>query len=1040
MSRSFPKIAFLVMSAFSLLLLLTTIAAGQTNVFSPGDVQRVVKSRESTLFRVNVTRENAEENTGDGITPPENGESLGTAVFLFRESLSSGDFGYFVTCFHVLYKSTRFELTDHTSNNVIAQANPDDPGSALLYSAPTSDLIIIRTPLKSGFAGSPLLKTLTRNGPSNTPSIGEHLAIGFPFYNTTTFHDAIVRVGRDHGISVVPKLQARPLLGDPTAPGTSGGLVLGYPDKFAGLILGRMTDIAGIMLPASKVVEELKKAMYRAKANRLQPFKPAKVKSWEKPPYSRPELKKLFMFHEGSQGVVDIEKWDLMSHWNQLLLGSSRFRTRFQEITIDLSHMLGSPVSKKQNHKQDEPIELHLDPYSRPDALADAELWINTTKVNVEESQPIQLNEHLRPGENLIVIRRKTRKRQSFNRLKDLFARVRLDAKLSVGGQTMYSIQRELPAIFDAFTLFITIEMNQQTPAPRGNMVVMLDTRAVTTLLNRTRLSVTETMGKASEPFSARLVINPKQAKLDISMIRRTAQTMGFTVTTRTRLEDIRVQFGGLALKNSAGQPGIALPETGVSIHGELQIVEANGGPRITARITDVELDGANFTLPNGWILDIAYPLGAIVATRLQHGFRDTFLDTRSNRPAKQSILSLIPGLVQPGSQVRIVNARFTGHGWLMLTMSVGGKGSQTGLCPRDVATQATGTLYIETCGIPNAQLQQLLGGFMSAADFKRYRSTARLMERARLVWKPDLKTLSLKKHAISSSNVDEWWQDLLRGVRSQSTLRIDTDVSAMLDAAKPWFKKVRMGKHSGTGGITMQIDKNAIEWRNRGKVEHRFSELRIDNTKFENVRVLLDSLKLTGPRKQYRLTGSAQGTVRIARVPLKPVHGIDTWLTDVELEHQTKVDKNNPRRLFIHLHKIKARAHARLEPLEASVKVRGKRKWQKLTVENDCISGDLSLVASGWDITLKLLCGRVEFNVDLEKSAQSALNGMLDEASRLLKKSRQEAEKVVDKGMKAVDEGVGKSKETVDKVLEESRKAVDEGADKLKKLWKDIR
>jgi hypothetical protein len=620
----------------------------------------------------------------------EKGSQQGSAVLLRvrTEDLPTGKgpVGYFATCYHVLYNAENCSLLAGQEANGLAKVGDSD--GLRFFTDPKRDIVIIRAPMPAAQHYVPIF---ANDEDEHLRTIGtgdeveaEGAAFGFPFYQSKSIYPSKVRMGGPQdAASIFNKkvlrlgYMVRPIFDEATAPGMSGGPVLDGQRRFVGLIVARLPDVVGFVIPAEYAVADLDEAMKRG--GKLSDFNHAHFKLWDGGPYDENWMVAL---HASAPTLNNYAKWDLAGEWEDLFSGKNfDLRERFQEIRVDLE-----ALTEVAGEKQIKGISLDISPASFSDGRGQVEVVVNGNqkdKTIFDPGKPITpccLDKDLVDGENLIVIRRRTSAHvgattQPF-RLNSVAQAVPLQFAVSIGGQPAYTVRRELPAVIDSFSVYLTLIK----PAPAGqnagaryNAVIAISLNRLAEVVNRFPVSYKGPFRDALGLTSMDVDLEPRRPFLTFEIVSPKALRMtGEGIVT---LSEIRAHYAGLTLtKTNSVKPN-------VTADAILQLLgSTDGRPRAACRFVGGKVAGFDVPVGSDFKLDIGGIACEFLLSKLNDRFDRTAVDPERSTPLDPKMIRTIldlarPGLIPPDVSVDLVDVNLAaapdGQPWALATLRV---------------------------------------------------------------------------------------------------------------------------------------------------------------------------------------------------------------------------------------------------------------------------------------------------------------------------------------------------------------------------------
>ena len=620
--------------AFAIIfLILPQWAAAQTE-FDAQAINSLLNKSESTVFMV------------------EAGKRKGSCVLVGTEKIQGQLYGYFATCFHVLYQADALDIYDTNEKEIASQL--------AVFPKPELDLVLIKAKLAIGREYDSV--NLNTGIKAKDETKEEFLAIGFPYYRRTVLHEAKLRLApsaesRNFDVSVFRsrQFQIRPVLGEPTSRGMSGGPILNRSGQFAGLLLGRVRDTVGFVLPPDEIAKALDDSK-KASAN-FKPFDSSIFQVWEPLPYRKTVVE---FFQAFESELDDSIAWSINSNWQDIFDGNSIFRERFQEISVDLDRLSQST----------ERLSLRIDQASfRPGANDKVRVLINGKEYECSEPVDIPIHMHLQPGENLILVSKRLKKDSAPNELKvnELLNSSTLQYRFMKGDEQLYSIRRELPVLFGGFTTYVTVPRVKLDNSAKFNAIVAFN-------LNHLAKYATK------NPFEmAGNVALPELGDgLDLKINQSSFQIEGQSMqSARVRFESkvesgaFRLRYAGIQLKQGHPQ------NSAINVEGILQLVRFEDQFRLVGRFISADIDSFDIKLSNELSIDLANPVAELMLVAANNGLDDTVLDARRVTPIESSETisiadRLLPGILSANEEVKVTSAKFQKDGWLQLALWIG--------------------------------------------------------------------------------------------------------------------------------------------------------------------------------------------------------------------------------------------------------------------------------------------------------------------------------------------------------------------------------
>lgn len=516
------------------------------------------------------------------------------------------------TCYHCIQEAKTIALSrfDGRIGRVIAVAtshadthNDDSKLHISLCCYPEFDLAFLRIPaaLITDELWLVACRTL-KDLPIHTKAQSQEellsgVAYGYPFYNREHLSPRTISLTDDRlskgGVShlLKPKRES-PLTIEPldlgsTSRGMSGGLVVDSKGRFAGLVMGRILDqipgagtfdAAGAMIPAETISEQLHSSQDAALWGRFGKIDLSANRS--------PLLDAVQQGFE-QDIAIDAVSWRDASIVSALSGNLADFRERFQECAIRFSDL---------------DVFLQIEKETYADGSGDRlEVWCNGAVLTTGAARPneeVNLKEHLRPGENLVILtkRRDVRLDRGLN-VEQFFANSALDVTLRNGRDAFYRIKRALPGLVDAYAIYVTVFVPDKPVIWDARLAVRQDVLAnllasvpyswpYKLLDQRTGSSISGTF----EYGDLGHVKSENVPRGDVIAPVRSERTLFFHSDWRTEIEHYSFRAFGLAIEGQGPKGGIT-----VSLSGRIQlIIDPKGNARWIPRLVAGEVHDAS--------------------------------------------------------------------------------------------------------------------------------------------------------------------------------------------------------------------------------------------------------------------------------------------------------------------------------------------------------------------------------------------------------------------------------------------------------------
>jgi hypothetical protein len=659
---------------------------------------------------------------------PGNADRVGSAVLGADKMEGQQDVGYFATCYHVLHGTLGLKGL-YRADGRAALANP---AAAEYFPVAKNDLVLVRGTLAADHGLEPVLTVPPGPGqtiPTDVPFDGDVLAVGFPKLQQAVLHERWVRLGRagdatTFGLAdraTAGGFTVRPVFNEETAAGMSGGPVFAPPDgdkpeaklRLAGIVVARTLDTVGFVIPADTLVKALGDADAPGVFVRHDG---AKFDRWADPPYRADVLKSL---QSGESGIDNALKWDVATQWRDLFAADVNFRERFQEVRINLPSLVGAgargPAATgpaATGPAATGPIELRVEEASFAGEPGYVKVWVNRTPHNALPDQPgthrIALDK-LEPGENVIVVSRKSGREadpsragtgQASFRVDRLFRTVPVQVGLYVGGQRVYSVRRELPALFESFSTYLTLVKGTPAEAqPRGyNAHLAISLGGLSRLASDNPVEFTGTFRDALAASRVDVSVGPDAdpGRPFVGVRRETDQAVRVAFNAQAAFTNFAAHYGGLTLRRV--DPPATAPTTGpatapatrpatapttVSVDARVQALRVAGGDyRLACRFVGGTIGEFPLPLGGGFEVDAGAAIAELLVAQLNNKTGGTPVHTESGPTLEKDLLRQLidfarPGVLPAGVPVRLADVFVDpggagSDGWLVFTLVVG--------------------------------------------------------------------------------------------------------------------------------------------------------------------------------------------------------------------------------------------------------------------------------------------------------------------------------------------------------------------------------
>lgn len=425
----------------------------------------------------------------------------GSAVCLAKQE---GQIGYFATCYHVLQDAKVVTLETLSGESV--SFNVAETGEFVVKRA--NDLVLFRLHLKPKFyqslvaacAAHELAESvqtanldLTTYDSGRTTTSG--FALGFPYLDRRQQFRVPVGIWGDvpalnlelfskerlGGIDYLPRLERTAatfafLSNEITLPGMSGGGVFTAeePARFSGLVIGRIPDTQGLMIPSRHVVAALLSLIEKEptqQGNGVDKLKP------------KVPLSQVVRQQFSDLNVVSDMQWATFASWALAFESGQRVQAtldEFQEIRVDTG-MLTKDVTNltyvdlyASERVSSTPRRIKTEQELRAmgyDFTVNGARW----KPNTDGTWPIDST-----SSTVMVRKRKRGDEPVFN---DLFAnKNEIHFRIQVPDGRSVSVRRSLPGVFQSYAVFLTIE-NENVAEPSYESELLISVSELRRLL-----------------------------------------------------------------------------------------------------------------------------------------------------------------------------------------------------------------------------------------------------------------------------------------------------------------------------------------------------------------------------------------------------------------------------------------------------------------------------------------------------------------------------------------------------------------------------
>lgn len=622
--------------------------------------------------------------------------------------LESGTDGHlFVTCYHVVQGANEFQLYDRSDRIVFSS----DKVTVEAFGAPDYDLAFLR--IKGDLDGVPATALAEKK---DRPT--RALAVGYPFYDRSLLESVPVTVITDEkgprtrtaqSLGVMrgnSELKFQLLRQEPTAKGMSGGLVVDHEGQFIGLVFGRLENTVGLSIPASQVSEVLAKAL---KEKQFKPFPKEEAFALVQP------FTAVATRHFSDDAAVYESSLSFRSfeHWNELFADASQFHSEFQEVSLDLADITKPSGDAAREPRQ---LALRLDAATFRNADDKLKVWINGYEetisksdfdkaVATRKSRTLDLSQHLRSGENLVILSKETAKEPGL-RLNRLDESNEINIWVDVEGVPQYHLVRSLPAVVQNYAVYLTVQhgeedvLQSEQGERNANLRVALRSDVVATIFNgaplKRELSIGDSLAGSFVEGEIQVVRPEKEISWAdyqplvqegdfsptgfVALRRHTDQTMDLSTLGFGRVEQARLSLQGINLK----VPGQDLQ---FLLQSRVQAVRTKDGYVVVPRSVSGRLarrqDGHRFELPLFGDSGITVDIGAVIQEALLSWVNNDILhpsapqslskrtldefyrSTRIDRLSPTAKVSLSRMMIRPGKQ----------SDWIIFTFAVDGGG-----------------------------------------------------------------------------------------------------------------------------------------------------------------------------------------------------------------------------------------------------------------------------------------------------------------------------------------------------------------------------
>lgn len=546
----------------------------------------------------------------------------GSAVALALEPPEAPRFLILATAYHVLAGTVSFTVWTPSGTGQIATSTPDTE----CFVDRSREIVFLRISLTPGqgqgikpIRPEPAMPAPKRDGPLGPPRAG--MAFGYPYAPHRLDSRRVDFLGEVEAqtIDLVRKIEFRPskgelppglmrfqLLGDQaTLEGMSGGLVVDWDERFAGLIYGRRTDQFNLLIPAEQVLD----AWHRAR----------KQNAWQKLGEEARPLQQPSLFNGGADEAITEDRLD----WGTLeglsvLLGDDPLGAiqRFQEIVVTPPQRFPPP-------------DLHiyvLDTETIPNREHKVTFWVNGTRAELDPVfRRITLSLKDLPGETMVTVIKESGQVNDFELGKFLLpSKVYLEFQYE-GEKPFRRVIRSLPVIAQSYPLFITVVNNplvkprpgKPRPSENARLAIRLD--YLEAVLNQAPFNLEVGEKNAQAVYEGRFRLNDH----DAWRLRAVSpQRLGLNMNGEVLLRQGQVlSYQGITLQPRAGPDKVWPPK--FTLSGRLQFPYEMPGRDAKGNTLGVALS-ARATGANGsgsLRVDVRPPLQFDIAGIVRHLF-----------------------------------------------------------------------------------------------------------------------------------------------------------------------------------------------------------------------------------------------------------------------------------------------------------------------------------------------------------------------------------------------------------------------------------
>lgn len=817
------------LATFIIATLVGTIGRAHGADLTPADIERLLLNAHLAVYRVQT------------------GKSGGSAVLLKVRQSKNKRIAYLATCYHVIHNASAIRLYDRKGDYL------GDPETISVATAPDLDLAFIRCDIPNVKLTPALDHRIIKH---DDQTKDELLGIGYPFYRRPVLHEARVRLAKsgasgefEAGIfTSSSQLKVRPVLGEPTAPGMSGGIVVDRNNRFAGLVIGRLRDVATFVIPADFVRKQFKLAL--AKETEFKPIKDLNLTEWPESPYTA-EVKE---FLQTAKNVFDDSlTWGLFSNWQDIFEEKSIFRRRFQEISIDLARLAEGQKG----------LKLKIEPSTFATQPGAVNVYLNGVQKTFDSAGEFSLDD-LTEGENLMVINRKCRNQRhensfSINRMMQPLA---LNFTLCTkDGTELYSVNRELPAVFNGFDTYVTLQFPLSAKKVSYNAIFAVDLKKAASYLTKNPFLMS---GRTIDSkLRAGISMSVKEPKISVRGV--SEQTIEFNLKSRIKTSDFGIRYAGMHLQRKPEQT------SNLEVEGVLQLVRYRDQYRLVGRLVGGYLDDFNINLSDELSVDIGTPLTEFIVAGANNQLRDSLIDSKRIQPIRSNETQnvsdlLLPRLLSDDETIRVKHAHFQADGWLVLALQMGKSVSPAA---RKLPVAKGGHFaQFQTLGIPEADMKRVLSRTLSQYSPALQKSAASLASHANVFWKLQIPSRARTPIPIEVGRFKDWFKPLLKQARQDSQLEFKLTAMSLIAAVKPYLNKAKIEGLSGTGEINVVVRPDGVVWTGKNLAYHAEHFVQ-GSTRFQDVHMQLNQVHVSLDQKGS-VSGKAQGKGRIGKLIAK--------------------------------------------------------------------------------------------------------------------------------------------------------------------------